>query len=88
MSTPKKVALDRAGRVVIPKEIRERAGLEPGKPLRIALRDGRVEIEAAPVEMRIERRGLVSVAVPVEPTAELTNDDVTRVRDELRARQR
>jgi AbrB family looped-hinge helix DNA binding protein len=86
MAATKELALDRAGRLVIPKEIRDRAGLQPGVPLRIAVREGRVEIEAAPVEVRIERRGLVSVAVPVEPTPELTNEDVTRVRDELRSR--
>jgi AbrB family looped-hinge helix DNA binding protein len=39
--------MDKAGRLVLPKAIREEAGIEPGIPLRIAVRDGRVEIEPA-----------------------------------------
>jgi AbrB family looped-hinge helix DNA binding protein len=37
--------IDRAGRVVIPKPIRDAAGLKPGAALSIEYRDGRIEIE-------------------------------------------
>ena len=40
-----KATIDKAGRVVIPKAIRDRAGLQPGMELEIAVRDGRVELE-------------------------------------------
>jgi AbrB family looped-hinge helix DNA binding protein len=40
-----KSIIDRAGRVVIPKAIREAAGLKPGSALTIAYRDGQVVIE-------------------------------------------
>jgi AbrB family looped-hinge helix DNA binding protein len=54
--------IDRAGRVVIPKPIREAAGLEPGSPLKIEYRDGRVEIERKSPKVRIVRKGTVLVA--------------------------
>jgi len=54
--------IDRAGRVVIPKAIREAAGLKPGSPLRIELRDGKVEIERKSPKVRLVRKGTILVA--------------------------
>lgn len=79
-----KPSIDSAGRLVIPKAIRRAAGLGPETPLEIRYRDGRVEIEPAPVEMRIEMRGKVAVAVPSEPVTPLTAEEVERVREEIR----
>ena len=39
-----KATIDRAGRVVIPKAIRERVGLRPGMELEIAVESGRIEM--------------------------------------------
>lgn len=47
-----KGTIDEAGRVVIPKAIREAAGLKPGTPLMIEYRNGRVEIERKSPEVR------------------------------------
>jgi len=76
--------IDSAGRLVIPKEIREEAQLEPGAPLQITFRDGHVEIEPAPREVRIVRKGRVSVVVPVEPGEPLTLATVNETIDRLR----
>lgn len=76
--------IDRAGRVVIPSELREKAGLKPGTPLQVTLRDGHVEIEPLPRRVRIVRRGKFSVAVPEEQSEPLTNDQVTQTLDDLR----
>jgi AbrB family looped-hinge helix DNA binding protein len=84
MSSTMKGSIDAAGRLVIPKAIRQAAGLGPETPLEIRYRDGRVEIEPAPVEMRIEMRGKVAVAVPTEPVPPLTTEEVERLREELR----
>jgi AbrB family looped-hinge helix DNA binding protein len=77
--------IDRAGRLVVPKEVREQAGLEPGVPLLIRYRDGRIEIEPRAREIRVERRGRVHVAVAVEPgeplTDEIVNDTLRRMRE-------
>jgi AbrB family looped-hinge helix DNA binding protein len=79
--------IDKAGRVVIPKAIRDAAGLDEGREITVALRDGRVEIEAAATEVTLERRDGVLVAVSaggVDPGPPLTADDVRVVVERLR----
>jgi AbrB family looped-hinge helix DNA binding protein len=88
MSHGNRATIDRAGRLVIPKEIRDRAGLAAGIPLEIVYRDGHVEIEPAPLEVRIERRGRVSVAVPMRPVPALTAAEVEQTRAEVRSRRK
>lgn len=66
--------MDAAGRIVVPKALRDRLHLAPGEPLEIRERDGLLEIEAAPTPMSlVERRGGV-VAVPERPLPPLTDD--------------
>jgi AbrB family looped-hinge helix DNA binding protein len=76
--------IDSAGRLVIPREARQQAGLLPGMPLEIRVRDGRIEIEPAPLNVRIVKRGRLSVAVPAKPTRALTADAVQQTRRALR----
>ncbi|MFT4232455.1 MAG: AbrB/MazE/SpoVT family DNA-binding domain-containing protein [Leucobacter sp.] len=45
--------IDKAGRVVIPKAIRDAMQLRPGARLDVVYSDGRIEIEYAPVEARV-----------------------------------
>src|SRR2546428_350068 len=40
-----KAVIDRAGRIVVPKPLRQALGLKPGQPLEIRAGDGRLEIE-------------------------------------------
>jgi AbrB family looped-hinge helix DNA binding protein len=77
-------SIDAAGRIVIPKSIRQAAGLAPDTPLEIRLENGRVEIEPAPAAVRIEVRRGVAVAVPVEPVAAVTNEEVEAIRRAIR----
>ncbi|HWD51126.1 MAG TPA: AbrB/MazE/SpoVT family DNA-binding domain-containing protein [Acidimicrobiales bacterium] len=82
-----KSTIDKAGRVVIPKSMREAAGLGQGAEISIALRDGRIEIEAAPQAVVLERHDGVLVAVPVDRAdhaAPLTDDDVRTALETLR----
>lgn len=76
--------IDKAGRVVIPKEIREAAGLRPGMALAIRCRDGRVEIEAVLTPIRLVRRGRFLVAVADEPVERLTPEMVEETRAAIR----
>jgi AbrB family looped-hinge helix DNA binding protein len=78
--------IDSAGRLVIPKTIRREAGLEPGCALEIGVRDGTIEIKPAALRVRFERHGNVTVAVPLDPVATMTTEDVRRVQDRLRTR--
>lgn len=75
-----KGTIDSAGRLVIPKEIREQAQIKPGMPLEIRLREGRIEIEPAPREVAIVRRGRLTVAVPRKAGPALTSDAVNETR--------
>ena len=77
--------IDSAGRLVIPKAVRDAAGITPGTPLEIRFRDGRVEIEPVPLGVSISRQGGVAVAVPPEPVPVLTADTVLGTRDHLRS---
>lgn len=79
-----KSTIDRAGRIVVPKAIREAAKLRSGTALDIRLVDGRLEIEPAPVPVKLERRGklLVAVAPAQQPT--LTAQDARETLDSLR----
>ena len=79
-----KTTIDLAGRLVIPKEIRREAGLKPGMPLDIRLRDGRIEIEPAPLPVRLVRKGKLLVAVPGTAVAALTAETVERTRRAVR----
>jgi len=76
--------MDSAGRLVIPKDIRQQAGIRPDMPLDIRVRDGRIEIEPAPVKVKLERRGRLVVAVPEEPAPKLTSQIVEETRRAVR----
>jgi len=70
-----KTTIDRAGRLVLPKPIREAAGISPGSELTIRVADGRIEIEPAPLEVKLVKRGNLTVAVPRKSTRPLTERD-------------
>jgi AbrB family looped-hinge helix DNA binding protein len=67
-----RTTIDAAGRVVVPKALRDELGLTGGQELEIVSRDGRLELEPAGVPMHLERRGDALVAVPDGPTVPLT----------------
>jgi AbrB family looped-hinge helix DNA binding protein len=76
--------IDAAGRIVVPKPLRDALGVKPGQPLELEVRDGRLEIEIAPVPMRLKHGRRGPVAVPAEPlpvlTAELVRETIERTR--------
>lgn len=72
MTDPITIAIDRVGRLVIPKEIREEAGIEPGMVLEIRCREGRIEIEPRRRPIRIVKKGRLQVAESVETGEPLT----------------
>jgi AbrB family looped-hinge helix DNA binding protein len=76
--------IDSAGRLVLPKTVRDEAGILPGMALRITVQDGRIEIEPVAREVRIVQKGPLRIAVPVEEGPSLTEETVERVRREIR----
>lgn len=81
-----KRTIDRAGRIVVPKAIREAAQLQPGTEIRFRLRDGRVEIEPVPLTVTLQRRGSLVVAVPPVEQPVLRTTEVEETTGELRRR--
>ena len=67
-----RTTIDIAGRIIVPKALRESLGLKPGQALEIRAADGRLEIEIAPTSVRLTKRGKGVVAVSDEPLPELT----------------
>ena len=71
-----RTAIDSAGRVVIPKPLRDRLGLDRGRVVEIREREGRIEIEPAATPMSLARRAGGRVAVPKDPLPPLTDEIV------------
>lgn len=76
--------MDRAGRLVIPKKVRDEVGLVPGEPLNVTIRDGCVEITPAPRPVRIAKKGSLTVAESNEPYGSLDEETVRRTRKRIR----
>ena len=71
-----KTSIDTAGRLIVPKPLRDALGLRGGETLEISLADGCLEIAVPPLPVRLEDRGrgLVAVAdedVPVLSAAQV-----------------
>lgn len=79
-----RVTIDGAGRVVVPKPLREELRLEAGTTLEIRTRDGRLELEPVATPMRLVRRGRGLVATTDEPIVPIDADDVRAVMESLR----
>ncbi len=76
--------IDKAGRLVVPKAVREASHLIPGARVRFRVRDGLIEIEPVPMQVSLERRGSVVVAVPRKGQAVLAAAEVERTTADLR----
>jgi AbrB family looped-hinge helix DNA binding protein len=78
------VTMDGAGRIVIPKDVRDRLGLRAGQALDLRLSDGRIEIEPRAVEVALVDQGFGLVAVPAVELPPLTADLVRETLEHLR----
>lgn len=79
-----RVAIDAAGRIVVPKPLRDELGLTPGTELEISAVDRRLEIVVATTPMRLEEHehGVVAVTDREMPvlTAAQVRETLERVR--------
>ena len=76
--------IDRAGRVVVPKPIREAANLRPGTEVEFRVQGGHVEIEPVPLTVSLQRRGSLVVAVPEADQPVMRAADVDETLVQLR----
>jgi AbrB family looped-hinge helix DNA binding protein len=79
-----KTTIDIAGRIVVPKALREALQLRAGQPLEARVSDGRLEIEPAPAPIRLVKRGKGVVAIPDTTLPKLTADEVRDTMERLR----
>jgi AbrB family looped-hinge helix DNA binding protein len=79
-----RTTIDSAGRIVVPKSIREELGLYGGQEVELSTLDGRIEIEVPPTPMHLEERGGFLVAVPEVPLPPLTPELVREILDKVR----
>jgi AbrB family looped-hinge helix DNA binding protein len=81
---PMKAAMDAAGRVVIPKALRQVLGFRPGQALEARATDGRLELEVAATPLKLRKRGKGVVAVPDSELPPLTADQVRETLERVR----
>jgi AbrB family looped-hinge helix DNA binding protein len=86
MSNATTTTMDAAGRLVIPKEVRQEAALEPGVVLDVRWRDGVIELEPQPAAVTLRRRGRLLVASPGGKIPALRAAAVERTRRAVRKR--
>ena len=79
-----KATIDAAGRIVIPKSLRERLGLTAGGTLELREREGCIEIEPAATPMRLVSRKGGAVAVAGAPMPPLTDEIVRQAIERTR----
>lgn len=79
-----RTTIDGAGRIVVPKAIRERLGLGAGVEVEVVERDGTIEITPSALAVVIEETPEGPVAVAVEPVPPLTQAEVLAAIDASR----
>lgn len=79
-----KTTIDAAGRLVVPKALRNQLKLTAGTALEIRVRDGILEIEPASTPMRLVRRGKGLVATTEQHLPAIGADEVRDVTESLR----
>lgn len=79
-----RTTIDRAGRVVIPKQLRDSLQLSPGQELEIIAREGQLEITTAPTPMHLEHQDGALMAIPETELPPLTADMVRDTLEQVR----
>jgi AbrB family looped-hinge helix DNA binding protein len=76
-----KTTIDKAGRLALPKPVRDELGLTAGQEVDVRVEGGQAIIEPTVPSWHTERRGRLTVLVPDGPVAPLTDDEVRGATD-------
>ena len=79
-----RTSIDAAGRLVVPKALRDQLGLRPGQALEARVRDGRLEVEAEPTPMHLQAGPHGKRAVPDVELPPLTAAQVRETLEQTR----
>lgn len=76
--------IDGAGRLVIPKALRERAGLTPGTRVDFRFHEGVIEIAPVEAEVEWETRHGIRFPVPADDAPDLSVEEIRDAIDNVR----
>jgi AbrB family looped-hinge helix DNA binding protein len=79
-----RTTIDSAGRIVVPKPLRDELGLVAGQELELRAVDGALEVEVPPTPMRLGAKEGRLVAVADRPMPELTPELVRETLERTR----
>ncbi len=79
-----RTTIDAAGRIVVPKSVRDALNLSAGRAIDVIYVDGRIEIELAPAEVEVSAEDGLPVVRPVDPLPPLTDELVRDTLDSTR----
>jgi AbrB family looped-hinge helix DNA binding protein len=79
-----RTTIDRAGRIVVPKPLRDALSLQGGETLELTVRDGRLEAEPVATPMHLEAREDGVAAVPETELPPLTAEQVRATLEQTR----
>jgi AbrB family looped-hinge helix DNA binding protein len=78
-----KTTIDGAGRVIVPKKIREAAQLEAGSEIDVRIENGVIQLEPIAAPVKFKKRGHLLVATRPERTGTLTQEMVEATRESV-----
>jgi AbrB family looped-hinge helix DNA binding protein len=76
--------IDKAGRIVVPKQLREQLKFRPGQKLELSAVDGRLEVGHPTTPIHLEEREGRLVAVADRPMPVLTQEMVRETLEQIR----
>ena len=79
-----KTTIDRLGRIVVPKSIRQKLRLQGGEVLEVEERDGLIELRPAVTAVTIVETPEGPVAQPTDDLAAMTDELVREVLEQVR----
>jgi AbrB family looped-hinge helix DNA binding protein len=82
-----KTTIDSGGRVVIPKRVRDVAGLQPGVEVTVEYSDGKIQIEPVARPVKMVRKGSFFVLRVPRGTPPLTVEKVNEILERVRNRE-
>ncbi len=71
-----RTTIDRSGRIVVPKALRDELSLDPQVEVEVTAVGGHLEIAPVPISMRLERRDNRLVAVADRDIPPLTQEEI------------
>lgn len=81
-----RTSIDKLGRIVVPKQIRDAMGLVPGRKVDIVWSDGRVVIEPAPADLEVIDDDGLPVIRALDDDLPVPDPDIARTTlEEIRA---